>query len=152
MQTFLPYLNFTKSAAALDNKRLGKQRVECVQIYGALMGRRIVVLLGIDEPRESEWRFHPAVKMWRGYEDALLFYGHTICEEWRGRGFQDSMLPWFEEELGKKLQHPVRYPSWLGDGTFHRSHQSNLIRKNPAFYGKLFPGVPDNLPYVWPTP
>jgi hypothetical protein len=32
----------------------------------------------------------------------------------------------------------------------HRSHQSNLIRKDPAFYGPLFPGVPDDLDYVWP--
>lgn len=36
MQTFLPYPNFAASARVLDNRRLGKQRVECVQILKAI--------------------------------------------------------------------------------------------------------------------
>ena len=36
MQTFLPYPDFAESAKVLDNKRLGKQRVECLQIMKAL--------------------------------------------------------------------------------------------------------------------
>ena len=43
-------------------------------------------------------------------------------------------------------------PPWLGDEEFHRSHQSALLRKDPDHYGPLFPGVPDDLEYVWPTP
>ena len=35
MQTFLPYENFAASAAVLDNKRLGKQRVETLQVIKA---------------------------------------------------------------------------------------------------------------------
>ncbi|MGI8613947.1 MAG: hypothetical protein ACR2KL_08425 [Nocardioidaceae bacterium] len=42
-------------------------------------------------------------------------------------------------------------PPWLGDAELHRSHQSNLIRKDPTRYGPLFPGVPDDLPDVWPV-
>ena len=30
-------------------------------------------------------------------------------------------------------------------------HRSNLIRKDPKFYQPKWPGVPDNLPYVWPA-
>ncbi|MGX1122677.1 hypothetical protein RKD37_008040 [Streptomyces ambofaciens] len=41
-------------------------------------------------------------------------------------------------------------PPWLGDEAFHRSHRSALVRKDPAVYAGLFPGVPDDLPYVWP--
>lgn len=41
-------------------------------------------------------------------------------------------------------------PPWLGAPDFHRSHQSALVRKDPAFYREHFPGVPDDLPYVWP--
>jgi hypothetical protein len=33
MQTFLPYSGFAQSAAALDNKRLGKQRVEARKLH-----------------------------------------------------------------------------------------------------------------------
>ena len=36
MQTFLPYADFAESARALDQKRLGKQRVEVIQIVRAL--------------------------------------------------------------------------------------------------------------------
>ena len=36
MQTFTPYSDFQASARALDNKRLGKQRVEVIQIVRAI--------------------------------------------------------------------------------------------------------------------
>jgi hypothetical protein len=42
-------------------------------------------------------------------------------------------------------------PPWLGDPGFHRSHQSALVRKDPALYGPIFPDVPDDLEYVWPS-
>jgi len=35
MQTFLPYPDFLQSLQSLDNKRLGKQRVETFQILNA---------------------------------------------------------------------------------------------------------------------
>ncbi|GAA3827626.1 pyrimidine dimer DNA glycosylase/endonuclease V [Nocardioides panacisoli] len=36
MQTFLPYADFARSARSLDPKRLGKQRVEALQVVRAL--------------------------------------------------------------------------------------------------------------------
>lgn len=42
MQTFLPYSDFERSAASLDDLRLGKQRVETLQIMQSLFGKRIV--------------------------------------------------------------------------------------------------------------
>ena len=36
MQTFLPYSNFQKSAEVLDWRRLGKQRVEGMQIINTI--------------------------------------------------------------------------------------------------------------------
>jgi hypothetical protein len=36
MQTFLPYPDFRESLESLDNKRLGKQRVEALQLTLAL--------------------------------------------------------------------------------------------------------------------
>ena len=38
MQTFLPYADLTESLRVLDNKRLGKQRVETYQIISAITG------------------------------------------------------------------------------------------------------------------
>ena len=40
MQTFLPYADLRDSVVCLDNKRLGKQRVECLQILNVLAWRR----------------------------------------------------------------------------------------------------------------
>jgi hypothetical protein len=54
MQTFLPSLDFTACARVLDSRRLGKQRVETLQIVRALL------------VPEYGWRHHPAVLMWKG--------------------------------------------------------------------------------------
>jgi len=80
MQTFLPYPNFTKSAAVLDRQRLGKQRVETLQILRAL------------SDSSYGWQNHPAVKMWRGCERALAAYGLLICAEWIDRGYKDTCM------------------------------------------------------------
>ena len=42
-------------------------------------------------------------------------------------------------------------PPWLGDSKFHRGHRSASIRKDPEHYRALFPDVPDDLEYVWPS-
>jgi len=137
MQTFLPYSDFTESAKTLDRQRLGKQRVETWQIYQALTGEK------------SGWANHPATKMWRGCEVALLVYGIEICLEWKARGYNDTMLSRFLEALDGRGEEYVP-PAWLGDQAFHLSHQSNLSRKLPAHYGPLWPEVSPELPYVWP--
>jgi hypothetical protein len=139
MQTFLPYPDFQESARVLDYRRLGKQRVEAKQIF-----------LALTEPTYG-WKNHPAVKMWRGAEDALLSYGIAMCEEWRARGYNDTMLSWFIEKRLARPPSDRQLPIWLGDVNFHLSHQSNLLRKDGAFYRPVFPTVPDNLPYVWPV-
>lgn len=144
MQTFLPFESFEESARCLDRQRLGKQRVEAWQIWCAL---------GPDS--RSGWRHHPAVLMWRGFEEALALYGVRVCDEWRRRGYRDTMLARFTDTIdmaGVTPETGIAMPPWLGDPVFHRSHQSNLVRKLPEHYGPLFPGVPADLPYVWPKP
>lgn len=138
MQTFLPYPSFTQSAAVLDQRRLGKQRVEVLQILKTLAG-------------ESEgWKNHPAVKMWRGYENALVVYGVLICNEWINRGFKDTCLLKISSYANKFES--LRFPTWMYDERFHLSHQSNLIRKYPEYYQTKFgENVPNNLDYVWPV-
>ena len=146
MQTFLPYTGFTASAAALDMRRLGKQRVETVQ-----------VLRGLTLPTYG-WRHHPAVKMWHGYEEALVRYGLDISEVWCAAGRADTTAATLLTDSGLSsvrtqpaLASAGELPPWLGDAELHRSHRSALVRKDPEHYGPLFPGVPDDLPYVWPA-
>ena len=136
MQTFLPYASFNESAKCLDYRRLGKQRVECKQIY-----------LALTDPSYG-WQNHPAVKMWRGHEAALACYGYVICREWRVRGYNDSLFPWFEYKLSSVGLAPA--PDWLGDLALHASHRSNLLRKDPTWYGQFGWTESPDLEYVWP--
>jgi hypothetical protein len=105
MQTFLPYPSFSESAKVLDNKRLGKQRVEAYQILRVLCGE------------STGWQHHPAVKMWKGFEWALWSYGQDICIEWIRRGFKDTVLTKLEGMEGYKVIGETRFkkPSWLHD-------------------------------------
>lgn len=139
MQTFLPYAGFGRSARVLDDRRLGKQRVEVLQILNALAGR------------SRGWVNHPAVRMWRGYEGALVLYGLQVVAAWRGRGFADSCAGKICAASPAEADAKPRAPPWLGDPRLHRSHQSALVRKDPDRYGPLFPDVPADLPYFWPV-
>jgi hypothetical protein len=145
MQTFLPYLSYTESAKCLDNKRLGKQRLECKQILLALG-----VAVGPHKPGKKGWQNHPAVRMWRGYESSLIVYSVCICGEWRKRGFLDNLGKEFVD-LYCAIDVPMGRPPWIESEAFHASHRSNLLRKDAEFYGKFGWAEPDDLPYVWPV-
>jgi hypothetical protein len=132
MQTFVPYPDFFHIADVLDYRRLGKQRPEAMQILNA-----------INDPNNG-WHNHPVVRMWTGYEEALKLYCNIMIIEWKRRGYNSNM-ELYDIDLDKLVM-----PHWLGDEELHRSHQSNLVRKNPEYYGGKFPEVPDNLPYIWP--
>lgn len=130
IQTFLPLPDFRETALVLDNKRLGKQRVEAYQIMKVLRGET------------KGWRNHPAVLMWREYEPALYEYGRIVCGEWRNRGFVDNLYDKFPVEQ-------IVIPAWLGDMRLHTSHQANLVRKFPEHYREHFPDVDETMPYFW---
>jgi hypothetical protein len=149
MQTFLPYADFERSARALDVRRLGKQRVEVIQIVRALT-----------RPGYG-WANHPAVLMWKGYEPALGRYGLTCCRVWSELGFTDSCADTIAHDLSHagfdgipgqdQLARTGALPPWLGEEEFHLSHQSVLRSKLPEHYAALFPDAPDGLPYRWPV-
>jgi hypothetical protein len=149
VQTFLPYPGFLRSARALDQKRLGKQRVETIQ-----------VLRGLTDPNYG-WRHHPAVKMWAGYEEALVRYGLDICAVWCESGRADTCATTLTTDLAAvcgitairtqdELTAAGELPPWLGDDALHLSHRSALLRKDPDRYRAMFGDLPADLPYVWP--
>lgn len=137
MQTFLPYRDYEQSAYVLDDRRLGKQRVETLQILRSN-------LLG------TGWVNHPATKMWKGYSTELTLYGYAICEEWINRGFRDTCLGKIQRIYYAFEEEEVETPPWMGDERLHKSHQSNLLAKYPEHYSRFFPGIPNDLPYYWP--
>lgn len=139
MQTFLPYSSFNGSIGYLDKQRLGKQRVECVQILNTLLGK------------STGWKNHPAVKMWRGYEPALLKYFEETLRVWKILGFKNTKCELHYNNFRIELfSVPIVKPTWLGDERLHRSHRSNLLRKNFDHYSQWF-DEPLDLPYFWPV-
>ena len=138
MQTFLPYPDFAESAKALDRARLGKQRVEAVQILKALH-------------TGSGWVHHPAVKMWDGYEHALVEYLGAMCDEWIARGYDNTKCSEHLAYWRGRYNGPYDLPPWLGDEEFHASHRRKLAWKLPEHYTPIFGIVVDDEPaYVWP--
>ena len=145
------------SAAVLDDRRLGKQRVEALQVLRALV-----------RPVYG-WKNHPAVRMWVGHTEALTTYGLVVCEEWLRRGGADTVvktmlvdarLGRLEEKMFQRrttgrgqdeLAAVDGLPPWLGDHDFHLSHRAALVRKDPEHYRPLFGDVDPELPYVWPV-
>ena len=139
VNTFLPYPDFIQSAQSLDSRRLGKQRVEALQILRANLGLA------------KGWANHPAAVMWRGHENALIAYGIAMCDEWVKRGYVDNCKGQFMElykvHNSPKPKH-TKGPWWLDNEEFHESHQSNLVRKDSNHYAFK---VSNDLPYKWPV-
>ena len=135
MQTFLPVPDFGESARLLDWRRLGKQRVEAWMLFD---------ILSNPDSRWTGWRSHPAVAMWRGYEDALSLYFWSMVEEWKRRGYRSTIeLP--------RPSGDVELPPWLGDERLHTSHRSKLLQKAPEWYGQFGWTEEPGQPYWWPS-
>ena len=136
MQTFVPYADIRESAKVLDRQRLGKQRVEVLQIAKALSGQT------------QGWRNHPATKMWENNLAGLIAYGVAVCDEWTSRGYKDTCR---EKMTAICLPDANDMPLWWGDEAVHASHRSNLLRKSEEYYRQFGWEEEIDMPYVWPS-
>ena len=173
MQTFLPYPLYQDSVKCLDNKRLGKQRVECMQLLKALSTggiqnsltpqRGFKYVNGLYQ-RKTPWYNHPAAQMWKGFEGQLAIYGLHVCNEWIKRGFKDTCfdkIHKFIPEYAFSENHHIDYsghsarlypiPKWFSDNNLFSSHRANLLRKDPVWYGQFGWTESPDMPYVWPV-
>lgn len=132
MMTFVTSSNLVECAKSLDYRRLGKQRVEAYQILRTLRGH------------SHGWKNHPAVKMWRGYEDALALYMNAMIEEWVARGYNNTMK--IEE-----IQGSPKFPWWFTWKPLHDSHRASLNRKMPSWYHFDVDDSFTKHGYIWPS-
>lgn len=155
MQTFLPYKDFDKTAHVLDSKRLNKQILECYQI---------LKVLNNPDPHAG-WRNHPAVKMWRGHENALFDYTLSMIREADRRGIKTDTnknnLITLRVATIKNWGNGM--PSWYNDKAIMKrvttTHKANLYRKDDIYYHDFAKAVvsPNNEPccekcnYYWVT-
>lgn len=145
MQTFLPSPDPVRSARLLDNLRLNKQRLEGLQIFGAL-----------NNPKAG-YTNHPAVKMWRGHVTALAcWYLGPICDECDRRKIADDKqvrrrIADFAD-TAEAFNGIWPLPWWVGNQAFHRSHRRNLAFKDIRYAIKFgITQMQDKPMYVWPV-
>lgn len=155
MQTFLPSRDFSTAANMLDSKRLNKQILE---------GYQILKVLNNPDPRAG-WRNHPAVKMWKGYENTLFIYIMAMVKEARMRGIKtdknwDNLI---NLRVATIKNWGSGYPKWYQNSeTLNRiitTHRANLYKKDPEYYYEFYIESisPDNKPccdscqYFWAT-
>lgn len=143
---FLPYADFKRSLECLDDKRVGKQRVEASQIINT------IIKMKSNPDMKMGWKNHPALQSWKDNLNALVDYYNKSLEEFASRGFKNIKLQPME------IKGDIVYPWWLGYSQIHLSHQASLIRKKPDYYIKLFKKnfcdsatIPHlTLGYIWP--
>lgn len=125
MQTFILSTNLRESFKMLDYKRLGKQRLECLQILNTITNNK------------KAWSNHPAIKTWRHYPEFLAYYGHLACQEWIARGYNSTIHTKFEElVLGVHMHVPMFW--YNGDiDKLIACHKSSLYLKDPVFYASF---------------
>lgn len=143
MQTFFPSSNPYISAKFLDNKRLNKQILECDQIFRALEKQASGFTGRIG------WISHPAVRMWKNNTMGLKAYRDICLQEWLIRGKNSTREHYFAKEALSKVWE-LNKPHWIGNEDFHASHRSNLLRKDPIWYGQFGWTEPSTMEYIWP--
>jgi hypothetical protein len=147
MQTFVPIADLAMSAQVLDSKRLNKQLLEGRQIYGILSSGKT----------KGAWVNHPAVRMWKCYDNGLYEYLKAVKEECVMRGIQTEKNWTAIEEMHEwnwNRGDNLVMPPWWGDNRVHESHRYNLHAKDPVHYAQ-FAGarkIPccDRCNYWWP--
>jgi hypothetical protein len=139
MQTFLPYPDFARSAAALDDRRLNNQVNEALIILRTNTG-------WYERRGRRGWPRHPVVKMWAGHEKSLLEYATALLDErQRRRGGQFEWVRYLRFIAALEQQYPYWWrlsgpPLWLGDPDLHAQHRAVLVAKDAGWYGEVFGG------------
>lgn len=153
MQTFLPFEDFAETAAVLDMKRAGKQRVETLQV---VLGVLRINNDGSPKVTKRTWGDHVIGKLWAPHLDTLLEYQRAICNDWTSRGYKDTCLG--KTELALERGRAAGYedsgvlPPWLGDERLHSSHRAALLFKAPDFYEQYGWTERPEYAYFWPVP
>ncbi|MEU9670514.1 helix-turn-helix domain-containing protein [Streptomyces bobili] len=90
-----------------------------------------------------------ASTVWRWSRDGLRIWE----QEHRPEDLAAALMNLMPLDAMKEATRPARRPRTPApvpeDDT--AAHRSALVRKDPAAYRPMFPGVPDDLPYVWPA-
>ncbi|MGC8583310.1 MAG: pyrimidine dimer DNA glycosylase/endonuclease V [Thermoproteus sp.] len=135
MQIFRPYVDWSKSARVLDNRRLGKQRVEAKQVIMAILRR-----MGVLNDGRRGWLNHPVVLMYyndgRPYLDDLVGYFEATVAEWRFRGFRNEISL---ADIMPLIKSATSAPGTPITHVHEVEYRRVLLLKDPCYYIDRFP-------------
>lgn len=170
-----PISNILYTAKILDDRRLGKQRVEAMQIIDAI------------EKDGKGWKNHPATAAWRyrpierlsdtgldiadsvpteinesiqkAYLPALKLYHDIMIREWVDRGKNNNMEVFYTDEEYQSFikgmwKNSIPFPEWCSIDSVQYSHATRLIQKDPGHYTPIFIDLPNeylDYGYIWPA-
>ena len=139
MQTFLPFSDFKTSLYCLDDRRLGKQRLEADQAIQILSGNGKLTKNG-----KVAYANHPTCLQWAGFLDSLKLYFNLTVKLWVAKGYNNNYSLF---ELPKTIIHPP----WLGYEPYHSSHRASLLFKKYEHYSQFGWAETPKIEYFWPS-
>lgn len=117
-----------------------------------------------NDRKPKGWVNHPAVKMWRGYETALLQYILAMTDEWKARGYKttigDKAIETHAIAVALGRVNSSELPEWLTDeatlAEITATHRQALLVKEYSWYHQFgWPEDTDVAPteynYIWPV-
>lgn len=175
VNTFLPHPHIKKSLKSLDYKRLGKQRVEAMQILkmilyvseqSRILGLPFASFLDAKSPEKARFIFD-RMQAYRETCSLLRKEGHKVgfsthpaavmwvgYEEYLKKYINTSIKLWIKKGYKNTMAtysvspDPVK-PWWWGHSLFHDSHKASLQFKHPDHYSQYFSEYTFT-DYVWP--
>ena len=128
MQVFRPYVDHRRSAEFLDDRRLGRQRVEAKQVLLAILRRR-----GVLRDGRRGWLNHPVVLMYDAgpYIDDLVEYFYAVVEEWTRRGYKSNISL---DDVESLLREVEGIPGTPVTEDLAREYRRVLLLKEPCHY------------------
>ncbi|MCS7094410.1 MAG: pyrimidine dimer DNA glycosylase [Thaumarchaeota archaeon] len=135
MQIFRPYVDWRRSADVLDDRRLGKQRVECMQVLNVILRK-----LGWINDGRKGWLNHPIGLLYynsgKPYVRDIVGFFNACVQEWVNRGFRNSI------DLSD-ISHLLARVEGTEGTPITRIHELEyrrvLLVKDPAHYVRAFP-------------
>ncbi|MDJ0271072.1 MAG: pyrimidine dimer DNA glycosylase/endonuclease V [Candidatus Caldarchaeum sp.] len=134
MQIFRPYVDWVKSAAVLDDLRLGKQRVEAKQVLNVFLRKAGILRDGL-----RGWLNHPIVLLYyndgRPYVDDVVGMFTACVKEWMRRGKQSNINL---DDIRHLLDQLEKTPGTPITRLHEIEYRRILLLKNPDHYIRTF--------------
>ena len=175
VNTFLPFSDFKKCAQVLDKKRLGKQRVEAMQLIKILeyidsctfleqksemiivnKDKRQVIFFNGDTPfsvRSDFSKGKPRFVSWINHPALKMWVGYTnALKEYTNIMIQEWIFRGYNNTMKiYDLPEKIEYPWFIYWDMLQLSHLASLNRKDPSFYSFNVPEEYTKYTYIWPS-